>query len=368
MYLAEVSGMADVSLLPVAGAHSEFVSLLMIKKYFEKKGESRKTILVPDSAHGTNPASSVIAGFEPIKLRSDDRGLIDLNHLEELMNDEVASLMLTVPNTLGLFESRLDEVAKMAHDKGCLVYLDGANMNAFMGILKPGEIGVDIMHFNLHKTFGSPHGTGGPGGGGVGVTSELAPYLPVPRVVKEENRFRLSHNFPDSIGLVHGFYGNFGVSVRAHAYLNALGAEGIREAAENAVLNANYLMSELKDLYDLPYSGPCMHEFVLSGDRQAKLGVRTLDIAKRLLDYGFHPPTIYFPLIVHEALMIEPTETEGLDTLNIFRDAMRRIAEEVKERPDVVTSAPHNTPVRRLDEATAARNLDVNFFARNEAG
>lgn len=361
--LAEISGMAEVSLLPVAGAHSELVALLMIKKYFDIKGERRNKILVPDSAHGTNPASSVLGGFEPIELKSDDLGLIDIKHLSQLMNNEVACLMLTIPNTLGLFESRIEEIVNIAHSVGCIVYLDGANLNAFLGIVKSSDMGIDIVHFNLHKTFGTPHGTGGPGGGGIGVTEELEPYLPVPRVIKkDENEYGLSYNFPSSIGMVHGFYGNFGVCVKAYTYIKMLGADGLREVAENAIINANYLMSELKKYYELPYPGPCMHEFVLSGDRQAKIGVRTVDIAKRLLDYGFHPPTVYFPLIVHEALMIEPTETEGLNTLNTFRNVLIKIDEECKTNPDIVKSAPHNTPVRRLDEALAARELDVNFY------
>ncbi len=369
-YLAEISGMDDVSLQPVAGAHSELASLLIVSKYFSKKGDKRTKILIPDSAHGTNPASSVLAGFKPIEVKSDARGLIELKSLSELMDKEVACVMLTVPNTLGLFEQQIEEITKIVHQDGGILYLDGANLNAFLGIVKPRALGFDIVHFNLHKTFGTPHGTGGPGGGGVGVIKELSPFLPVPRIVKKvtsyksqvTSEYELSYDFPDSIGRVHSFYGNFGVCVKAYAYIRMLGAKGMREVSEGAILNANYLMSELEKYYKLPYKGPCMHEFVLSGDRQAKLGVKTLDIAKRLMDYGFHPPTIYFPLIVHEALMIEPTETEGLETLNEFRDALIKIAKESESNPTIVKSAPHNTPVLRLDETHAARELDVNFY------
>jgi len=369
-YLAEISGMDDVSLQPVAGAHSELASLLIVSKYFSKKGDKRTKILIPDSAHGTNPASSVLAGFKPIEVKSDARGLIELKSLSELMDKEVACVMLTVPNTLGLFEQQIEEITKIVHQDGGILYLDGANLNAFLGIVKPRALGFDIVHFNLHKTFGTPHGTGGPGGGGVGVIKELSPFLPVPRIVKKvtsyksqvTSEYELSYDFPDSIGRVHSFYGNFGVCVKAYAYIRMLGAKGMREVSEGAILNANYLMSELEKYYELPYKGPCMHEFVLSGDRQAKLGVKTLDIAKRLMDYGFHPPTIYFPLIVHEALMIEPTETEGLETLNEFRDALIKIAKESESNPTIVKSAPHNTPVLRLDETHAARELDVNFY------
>ena len=369
-YLAEISGMDDVSLQPVAGAHSELASLLIVSKYFSKKGDKRTKILIPDSAHGTNPASSVLAGFKPIEVKSDARGLIELKSLSELMDKEVACVMLTVPNTLGLFEQQIEEITKIVHQDGGILYLDGANLNAFLGIVKPRALGFDIVHFNLHKTFSTPHGTGGPGGGGVGVIKELSPFLPVPRIVKKvtsyksqvTSEYELSYDFPDSIGRVHSFYGNFGVCVKAYAYIRMLGAKGMREVSEGAILNANYLMSELEKYYKLPYKGPCMHEFVLSGDRQAKLGVKTLDIAKRLMDYGFHPPTIYFPLIVHEALMIEPTETEGLETLNEFRDALIKIAKESESNPTIVKSAPHNTPVLRLDETHAARELDVNFY------
>lgn len=361
-YLAEISGLAEVSLQPVAGAHAELTALLMIRKYFDNKNDQRTKILVPDSAHGTNPASSVLAGFEPVEVKSNNKGLIDIPQLKQLMNGEVSCLMLTVPNTLGLFESQIEEIADIVHKDSGILYLDGANLNAFLGIAKPGDMGFDIVHFNLHKTFGTPHGTGGPGGGGLGVKNFMAPFLPVPRVVKKGEQISFSGNFPDSIGRVHTFYGNFGVDVKAYAYVRMLGAKGMRRVAENATLNANYLMHELKDYFDLNYEGPCMHEFVLSGDRQKNLGVRTLDIAKRLLDFGFHPPTIYFPLIVHEALMIEPTETESLETLDNFKDAMIKITQEAAENPEILKQAPHNTPVRRLDEAKAAKDLNVNFY------
>ncbi|MDI6840381.1 MAG: aminomethyl-transferring glycine dehydrogenase subunit GcvPB [bacterium] len=361
--LTEISGMDNVSLQPVAGAHSELASLLIVRKYFNKRGENRNKILIPDSAHGTNPASSVLTGFEPISIKSNEYGLVDLNTLCKAMGTDVACLMLTIPNTLGLFESQIDEIAKIVHENGGLLYLDGANLNAFLGITKPSDMGFDIMHFNLHKTFGTPHGTGGPGGGGIGVKGFLEPFLPVPRVEKIKNEYKLSYDFPDSIGRVHSFYGNFGVCVKAYAYIKMLGANGLKGVAENAVINANYLMTVLKEYYELPYPGPCMHEFVLSGDKQKALGIKTLDIAKRLLDYGFHPPTIYFPLIVHEALMIEPTETESIETLDSFIDAMIKIDKEARENPDILRSAPHNTPVRRLDEVKAARELDVKFYS-----
>jgi len=354
-YLAEITGMDAVTLQPAAGAHGEWTGLMMIRAYYEARGEKRTKVLVPDSAHGTNPASATVAGLETVTVPSNERGLVDLEALKRLADENTAALMLTNPNTLGLFEEQIVEIAKIVHDVGSLLYYDGANANAIMGIARPGDMGFDVVHLNLHKTFTTPHGGGGPGAGPVGVKKALIPFLPVPVVVKEGDRYRLDYDRPQSIGRVKGFYGNFGMLVRAYAYIRTMGPDGLRQVAENAVLNANYLMRRLAPYFDLPYDRHCKHEFVLSGRRQKKLGVRTLDMAKRLLDFGFHPPTIYFPLIVDECLMIEPTETESKETLDAFADAMIQIAKETEENPDIVLSAPHTTVVKRLDEVRAAR-------------
>ncbi|MCG0313643.1 MAG: aminomethyl-transferring glycine dehydrogenase subunit GcvPB [Calditerricola sp.] len=354
-YLAEITGMDAVTLQPAAGAHGEWTGLMMIRAYYEARGEKRTKVLVPDSAHGTNPASATVAGLETVTVPSNERGLVDLEALKRLADENTAALMLTNPNTLGLFEEQIVEIAKIVHDVGGLLYYDGANANAIMGIARPGDMGFDVVHLNLHKTFTTPHGGGGPGAGLVGVKKALIPFLPVPVVVKEGDRYRLDYDRPQSIGRVKGFYGNFGMLVRAYAYIRTMGPDGLRQVAENAVLNANYLMRRLAPYFDLPYDRHCKHEFVLSGRRQKKLGVRTLDMAKRLLDFGFHPPTIYFPLIVDECLMIEPTETESKETLDAFADAMIQIAKEAEENPDIVLSAPHTTVVKRLDEVRAAR-------------
>nr|MBO2468967.1 glycine dehydrogenase (aminomethyl-transferring) [Bacillota bacterium] len=354
-YLAEITGMDAVTLQPAAGAHGEWTGLMMIRAYYEARGEKRTKVLVPDSAHGTNPASATVAGLETVTVPSNERGLVDLEALKRLADENTAALMLTNPNTLGLFEEQIVEIAKIVHDVGGLLYYDGANANAIMGIARPGDMGFDVVHLNLHKTFTTPHGGGGPGAGPVGVKKALIPFLPVPVVVKEGDRYRLDYDRPQSIGRVKGFYGNFGMLVRAYAYIRTMGPDGLRQVAENAVLNANYLMRRLAPYFDLPYDRHCKHEFVLSGRRQKKLGVRTLDMAKRLLDFGFHPPTIYFPLIVDECLMIEPTETESKETLDAFADAMIQIAKETEENPDIVLSAPHTTVVKRLDEVRAAR-------------
>ncbi|MFH1054774.1 MAG: aminomethyl-transferring glycine dehydrogenase subunit GcvPB, partial [Candidatus Altiarchaeota archaeon] len=306
--------------------------------------------------HGTNPATAAYCGYEVITIKSDERGDLDLDDLREHMNDDVAGLMLTNPNTLGLFDKNICRITEIVHGKGGLVYYDGANMNAIMGKARPGDMGYDIIHINLHKTFATPHGGGGPGSGPVGVVKELEPYLPVPKIVEKKGTYSLDYNKPKSIGKVKAFYGNFNVMVKAYTYIKALGAEGLRDASEQAVLNANYLMKKLKDYYDLPYERTCMYEFVLSGRRQAhKNGVHTLDIAKRLLDYGFHAPTIYFPLIVEEAIMIEPTETENKATLDEFAETMIKIAKECEDAPETVKKAPQNTPVKRLDNTLAAR-------------
>jgi len=359
-FLSEICGMADVTLQPAAGAHGELTGVMVIKKHFEKKREKRTTILIPDTAHGTNPASVALCGFQVATLRSNTEGGVDLAHLRELMTPDVAGLMLTNPNTLGLFERNIDEVASIVHGKGGLLYCDGANANALIGVTRPGDLGFDIIQLNLHKTFSTPHGCGGPGSGPVGVKSHLVPFLPVPRVVKEGERFRWSDKFPDSIGRIRSFYGNFNVMVKAYTYIRSIGAEGLRRVSENAVLNANYIKERLRPYYQLAYDRVCMHECVFSGEKQVQeSGVHTTDIAKRLLDYGFHPPTIYFPLIVREAIMIEPTETESKETLDEFCAAMISIAKEAKENPDLVKSAPLTTPVKRMDDVLAARKPDV---------
>ncbi|HOD34734.1 MAG TPA: aminomethyl-transferring glycine dehydrogenase subunit GcvPB [Syntrophales bacterium] len=359
-YLSEIFGMADFALQPAAGAHGELTGVMIIKKYFEKNGQKRSRVLIPDTAHGTNPASVALCGFQVVTVRSNTEGGVDLEHLRELMTEDVAGLMLTNPNTLGLFERNIEAVASTVHGKGGLLYCDGANANAFMGITRPGDLGFDIIQLNLHKTFSTPHGCGGPGAGPLGVRKDLVPHLPVPRVVRKGRRYAWDENFPESIGRVRSFYGNFNVMVKAFTYIRSLGPEGLKRASENAVLNANYVKERLRPYYQIPYDRICMHECVFSGEKQVKeSGVHTTDIAKRLLDYGFHPPTIYFPLIVREAIMIEPNETESRETLDAFCDAMIAIAKEAKENPEMLKAAPHTTPVKRLDDVLAARKPDV---------
>jgi glycine dehydrogenase subunit 2 len=355
-YLAEISGMDRISFQPAAGAQGELVALLMIKASHQDKGRNPKKVLLPDSAHGTNPASAYLSGYEIKEVKSDKRGNVDLSDLKKNLTRDVSVFMLTNPNTLGLFEENILEIAEMVHKCGALFYYDGANMNAILGITRPGDFGVDIMHFNLHKTFSTPHGGGGPGSGPLGVKKELAPYLPLPSVERsKKGNCYLDYNRPQSIGRVKAFYGNFSVVVKAYAYTRALGAKGLLEVSKNAVLNANYLMQKLRKYYLLPYKRNCKHEFVLSAERQKEKNVSALDIAKRLLDYGFHPPTIYFPLIVKEALMIEPTETETKETLDNFIWAMIQIAQEIEREPDLVKNAPHSLKVSRLNEVKAAR-------------
>lgn len=356
-FLCEIAGMDAVSLQPAAGANGELTGMLIVRKYHTEKGNPRKYVLVPDSAHGTNPASVTLSGYVAKTIKSNEKGLISVDDLKKNLNDEVAAFMVTNPNTLGLFESEICEITELVHKFGGLVYLDGANLNALLGIIKPGDIGFDIVHFNLHKTFSTPHGGGGPGSGPVGVKKELEKYLPVPRIVEENGKLRFSYDFPHSIGKMHSFYGNFLVMIKAYAYILTMGREGLRKVAEDAILNANYLRKKIEDLFENPYrESPCMHEFVVSGENlKVKYGVRTLDIAKRLLDYGFHAPTIYFPLIVPEALMIEPTETESVETLDAFADTLRKIVKEAEENPDLLKNAPCKTPVRRLDETRANR-------------
>ncbi|QEK13445.1 glycine dehydrogenase subunit 2 [Crassaminicella thermophila] len=354
--LSEISGMDRVTLQPAAGAHGELTGLMIIKAYHEsRKDWKRKKIIVPDSAHGTNPATAAVAGFEIVEIKSDENGAVDISSLKEALDEEVAGLMLTNPSTLGLFEKNIKEIASLVHEAGGLLYYDGANMNAIMGITRPGDMGFDVMHFNLHKTFSTPHGGGGPGSGPVGVKEHLVKFLPFPVIEKKDNKFVLDYDRPDSIGKIKGYYGNYGVMIKAYAYILSMGAEGLREVSETAVLNANYMMHKLKEHYVLPIDKTCKHEFVLGGLDSRE--VSTLDIAKRLLDYGYHPPTIYFPLIVHEAIMIEPTETESRETIDGFIETMIKISEEAKENPNILKNSPHNTPVRRIDEARAARNL-----------
>jgi glycine dehydrogenase subunit 2 len=360
-FLCAISGMKSVSLQPAAGAHGEMTGIKIMRAYHEAQGNPRQKIIMPDSAHGTNPASATISGYHTVQVKSTSEGLVDIDDLKAHLDKDVAGFMLTNPNTLGLFESQVMEIAKLIHDVGALLYMDGANLNALLGFVRPGDIGFDILHFNLHKTFSTPHGGGGPGSGPVGVSEHLADFLPTPMIVQKEGKYTFDYNRPKSIGKIQGFYGNFGVIVRAYVYIRMLGSKGLCKISTNAILNANYLMRILEKHYLLPHKQHAMHEFVLSGDWQKEKGVKTLDIAKRLLDYGFHAPTVYFPLIVHEALMIEPTETESKETLDAFTDAMIAIANEVKTNPDLVLQAPTKTPVARLNEGLAARNLDVKY-------
>lgn len=361
-YLKEISGMDDVTLLPLAGAHGELTGMMMVRAYFRKKGEQRRKILIPDSAHGTNPASSAMCGFEVVKVETENGGILTPEVIQKYMTEDVAGIMLTNPNTLGLFEKNIKEVSEIVHSKGGLVYCDGANLNALMGIVKPGKLGIDILQFNLHKTFSTPHGGGGPGGGGVAVCKKLADFLPIPSVVKRGKKYVFDYSRKNSIGRIGTFWGNFLVMLRAYAYIRTLGADGLKLVSELAVLNANYIRVKLKNYYDIPYSETCMHEVILSDRKQKEKGITTMDIAKRLMDYGFHPPTIYFPLIVSGAMMIEPTETESKETLDEFIDAMIRIAKEAEENPEVVKSAPHITRLKRLDEVRAAREPVLKYM------
>ncbi|WP_339177909.1 aminomethyl-transferring glycine dehydrogenase subunit GcvPB [Oceanobacillus sp. FSL W7-1293] len=354
--LKEITGMHEVSLQSAAGAQGEWTALMMIRAFHEANGDYHRTkVIVPDSAHGTNPASAAVAGFEAVTVNSNEEGLVDLDDLRRVVGEDTAALMLTNPNTLGLFEKDILEMAEIIHGAGGKLYYDGANLNAIMGYVRPGDMGFDAVHLNLHKTFTGPHGGGGPGSGPVGVSEELAAYLPKPLIIKEKDSFRFDYDRPQSIGRIKPFYGNFGINLRAYTYIRTMGAEGLKKVSEYAVLNANYMMRQLEKVFQLPYPQHCKHEFVLSGSIQKKLGVRTLDMAKRLLDFDIHPPTIYFPLNVEEGMMIEPTETESKETLDSFIDIMTRIAKEAEEDPETVQEAPHHTIVKRMDEATAAR-------------
>ncbi len=360
--LGEISGLPGVTLQPAAGAHGELTALMCFRAAHIARGDARKKVIIPDTAHGTNPATVTMCGYETVTIPSNAQGLVDVDALKAALDTDVAAFMLTNPNTLGLFDPQILEITQAVHAVGAYAYCDGANMNAILGIARPGDMGFDALHINLHKTFSTPHGGGGPGAGPVCVTEELAEFLPGPLAARDESGIYVIVTPERSIGRVRSFYGNFGVLVRAYAYVRALGAEGLREVSEQAVLSANYLKERLKGTYELPYDRTCMHEFVLSGaPLRREHGVRTLDVAKRLLDHGFHPPTVYFPLLVEEAIMIEPTETESLDALDAFADAMIAIAAEAAADPELVKHAPYTTPVRRLDEAGAARNPDLRF-------
>jgi glycine dehydrogenase subunit 2 len=355
--LVEITGMDAITLQPAAGAHGEFTGILMVRAWHESQGNPRKKIIIPDSAHGTNPATAAICGYQVENLKSNADGGIDIEALTRQVDEDTAALMLTNPSTLGVFENEIHRIADILHAKGALLYMDGANMNALVGKVRPGDFGVDVMHLNLHKTFSTPHGGGGPGCGPVACKAFLEPFLPIPILVKNESdgSRRWEYNRPQSIGRVRAFYGNVGMFIRALAYILANGPDGLRQTTEDAVLNANYIRKKLEDLYELPYKTPSMHEVVFSDKRQQAKGVKTGDIAKRLIDYGFHPYTVSFPLIVPGALMIEPTESESLEELDLFIEAMRSIAREVEEDPELVKTAPHSTRVSRLDEVTAAR-------------
>ena len=358
--LKEVTGMDAITLQPAAGAQGELTGMMIIKKYFEVKGENRTKVIIPDSAHGTNPASAHLCGFDIVPVRSNDKGQVDIEALKELVDSDVAAIMMTNPNTLGIFEADVLEISKIMHENGSLLYYDGANFNAIMGYTNPKLMGFDVVHLNLHKTFSTPHGGGGPGAGPVGVVDSLKDFLPSPVVDFDGKKYFKNYNIKHSIGSVKAFYGNFSVLVKAYAYILMMG-QNLKEASENAVLNANYLKEKLKGAYLLPYDEPCMHEFVLSGDKQKQNGVSTLHIAKALMDENTHPPTVYFPLIVHEAIMVEPTESETKDVLDDFVRVMLKIADEAETNPEKVKSAPHTTPVKRIDETLAARHPNLKF-------
>lgn len=364
-YLADITGFDKVTLQPAAGAHGELVGIMMIKAYFKKMGMPERTeVIIPDSAHGTNPASAAMCGFKVVELRSAEDGLVDVEKLKKLLSNKTAALMLTNPNTLGLFEKDILEITRLVHEAGALMYYDGANLNAVMGQAKPANMGFDVMHINTHKTFATPHGGGGPGSGPVAVNKTLAPFLPEPMVDFDGERYFLNHDLPDSIGKVKAFYGNFEMMARAFVYILAYGSEGLAQVSKDAVLNANYLKERLKNAYHVAYDQVCKHEFILTSQKQKASDehLNTMAIAKRMMDYGYHPPTVYFPLIVYEAMMIEPTETESKQTLDKFVDAMLTIAQECKENPQLVLDAPHTTPVKKVDEVYAARNPDLNYF------
>lgn len=354
-YLCEINGMDAATLQPAAGAHGELTGMLLIHAYHKKKGRQRSKVIIPDTAHGTNPASVSLCGYRPVPVKSNEHGILSVEAIAELMDEDTAGIMVTNPNTLGLFEENIKKIAEVVHSKGGLVYCDGANLNAIMGVVKMGEIGVDVMQMNLHKTFSTPHGGGGPGSGPVCATRLLEPFLPVPRVVKRNAGYRLAYDFADTVGKVQAFYGSFNVMIKAYSYIRSMGPENLKRVSRLAVLNANYVKEGLKGTLHLPYDRPCMHECVFSDKNQAAYKVTTMDMAKRLIDYGIHPPTVYFPLVVHGAIMVEPTETESKEELDQFIEAFKAIAEEARENPDLLHEAPTRSKVRRLDEVTAAR-------------
>lgn len=359
--LKKITGMDAVTLQPAAGAHGELTGMMVIKKYFEVKGETnRKKVIVPDSAHGTNPASAKMCGFDIVEVKSNSKGQVDIEALKSLLDKDVAAIMMTNPNTLGIFEENVLEISKLMHGNGSLLYYDGANFNAIMGWTNPALMGFDVVHLNLHKTFATPHGGGGPGAGPVGVKSFLNEFLPVPSIEFDGNKYYRNYNVEHTIGKVRSFYGNFGVLVRAYAYILMMG-KNLKLASADAVLNANYIKEKLKGIYELPYDEPCMHEFVLSGEKQHHQGVSTLGIAKRLMDSNCHPPTVYFPLIVHEAIMIEPTESESKEVLDGVIDTMLKIAKEIEENPEDVLKSPQTTPIKKVDETLAARHPDLTY-------
>jgi glycine dehydrogenase subunit 2 len=368
--LGEITGLPGVSTQPVAGAHGELTGILMVRAHHLKAGRMRRKVLIPDSAHGTNPATAAMAGYEAITISHDRKtGELDFDDFRTKLDDDCAAIMITLPNTLGLFETRIEEICRLAHEVGCLVYCDGANLNALVGSLRPGDVGVDLLHVNLHKTFAVPHGGGGPGGGAICVVAHLEPFLPAPLVARHQNgTYGLDHDRPDSIGRVHTYNGNFNAVLRSYAYILLNGQDGLAELGANAVLNANYLKALLADDFEYYVDRTCMHEFVIDGRPFREYGVRTLDLAKRLIDHGYHPPTVYFPLIAPEAIMIEPTETESKQTLDLFAAALIEVAREARETPDVVLAAPHLTPVGRLDEVRAARQPDLRWDIAEAAG
>ncbi|HNX91680.1 MAG TPA: aminomethyl-transferring glycine dehydrogenase subunit GcvPB, partial [Candidatus Omnitrophota bacterium] len=365
--LAEITGMDEFTTQPMAGAHGELTGVMLIAAYHRNKGNRRKYVLIPDSGHGTNPASAAIAGYEVLSVKSDPRGCVDMEDIKRLMNDEVAAVMLTCPNTLGIFETNIKAIADLAHSHGALMYYDGANLNAILGKARPGDLGFDVVHINVHKSFATPHGGGGPGAGPVGVKKELAPFMPTSRIVKrKDGTFFLDYDRPLSIGYISQFYGSFLVLLKAYAYVLLLGKEGLIEAGENAVLNANYIKKRLEKYYDVPYAENCMHEFVISADKQAQKGVHAIDVAKALIDKKIHPPTVYFPLIVKEAIMVEPTETESKETLDKFIDIMIDLAKLADSDPAVFKDFPATTPVGRVDEFKAARDMDLACLDQNQ--
>jgi glycine dehydrogenase subunit 2 len=360
--LSEITGMNAFSMQPLAGAHGELTGAMIIAQYHKNNGNRRKTVIVPDSSHGTNPASAVIAGYEIVVIKTDDTGCMDLEEFKSKLNEDVAAVMLTCPNTLGLFNYNIKKISDMAHEVGALMYYDGANLNAILGKVRPGDVGFDIVHLNLHKTFATPHGGGGPGAGPVGVTEKLKKFLPIPRVIKRtDGTFALHYKYSETIGYMAPILGNFGVILKSYAYIMMLGKQGLIDVSENAVLSTNYIKAKLEKYYDIPYNRTCMHEFVISAKNLVEKGVRAVDIAKKLIDNGIHPPTIYFPLIVAEAIMIEPTETESKETLDNFIDVMIEIAKLVDEKAEEITNTPKTTPVNRLDETKAARDLNIRW-------